>query len=83
MPGDGAIISATDKILYSHYTQRPKYVRMSKDEHHVESGSKLPHSKTRLRHILVSRAAALECGASAPLFFTPLMCTSIYDAVYR
>jgi hypothetical protein len=55
---------------------------MSKNEHHVESGSKLPHSKVRLRNILVSRAAVLECGASAPLFFAPLMCASIYDAVY-
>ena len=58
------------------YTQRRKYVRMSKDEHLVESCSKLPHSKVQ-----VSRAAALECGASAPLFFAPLMCASICEAV--
>jgi len=64
------------RVLGSFYTQRRKYVRMSKDEHHIESGSKLPHSKAR-----VSRAAALECGASAPLFFARPMCTSIHDAV--
>ena len=66
-----------------NYTRRRKYLRMSKHQQLVESGSQLPHSKVRLRHILASRAAALECGALAPLFFAPLMCASIYDAAYR
>jgi hypothetical protein len=56
-------------------------MRMNRDQREVKSGVMPPHSKAPPA-LSGSRAAALECGAPAPLFAKALMCANIYDAPY-